>query len=87
MFPIIFGFVAALAFEALAYATYGNAALTDYAWVNMVAWGLIGSGIAVYALTRPTPAWLSRLGRQIHALVDAQFKVNSHRTPFAGFHR
>ena len=87
MFPIIFGFAAALAFEALSYATYGNAALTDYAWVNMVAWGLIGSGIAVYALTRPIPAWLSRLGRQIHALVHSQFKISSNQTPFAGFHR
>ncbi len=45
MFPIIFGFAAALAFEALAFATYGNAALTDYAWVNMVAWGLIAAAL------------------------------------------
>jgi hypothetical protein len=87
MFPIIFGFAAALAFEVLAYATYGNAALTDYAWVNMVAWGLIAGGIAVYALNRPMPAWLSRLTGQIHALVDAQFKVSPHQTPLAGFHR
>jgi hypothetical protein len=87
MFPIIFGFAAALAFEVLAYATYGHAALTDYAWVDMVAWGLIASGIAVYALNRPMPAWLSRLTGQIHALVDAQLKVSPHQTPFAGFHR
>ncbi len=33
------------------------------------------------------PAWLSRLTGQIHALVDAQFKVSPQQTPFAGFHR
>jgi hypothetical protein len=87
MFPIIFGFVAALAFEALAYATYGSAALTDYAWVSMVAWGLIGSGIAVYALTQPMPTWLSRLGGRARALMDTQIKLIPHQTPLAGFRR
>jgi hypothetical protein len=68
MFPIIFGFVAALAFNALAYATYGSAALTEYTWVSMVSWGLVAGGIAVYALTRPIPAWLCRLGSRASAL-------------------
>lgn len=72
MFPIAFGFFAALAFDALAYATYGSAALTDYTWVSMVSWGLIGGGIAVYALTRPMPAWLCRLGSRVNALVHAR---------------
>ncbi len=69
MFPIAFGFAAALAFDALAYATYGSAALTDYAWVSMVSWGLIAGGIAVYALTRPMPAWLCRFGSRARVLV------------------
>lgn len=72
MFPIIFGFAAALAFDTLAYATYGSAALTDYAWVSMVSWGLMAGGIAVYALTRPLPAWLCRLGSRAHTLLQAR---------------
>jgi hypothetical protein len=60
MFPIMFGIATALAFDALAYATYGAAALTDYAWVEMVFWGLIGGGFAVYALTHPLPVGLCR---------------------------
>jgi hypothetical protein len=72
MFPIAFGFAAALAFDALAYATYGSAALTDYTWVSMVSWGLVAGGIAVYALTRPMPAWLCRLGSRASALVRAR---------------
>jgi predicted metal-dependent HD superfamily phosphohydrolase len=83
MFPIILGFVVALAFEAVAYATYGSAALTDYAWVSMVAWGLIGSGVIVYAITQPMPAWLRRL----RALVDARLRVIPTLTSFAGFRR
>jgi hypothetical protein len=66
MFPIIFGFVAALAFNAVAVATYGTVALSDYAWVDMVSWGLIVGGAAVYFLTRPTPAWLCRLASAAH---------------------
>jgi hypothetical protein len=61
MFPIIFGFAAALAFNAVAVATYGTVALSDSAWVDMVSWGLIAGGAAVYVITRPTPAWLCRL--------------------------
>lgn len=61
MFPIIFGFAAALAFNAVAVATYGTVALSDYAWVDMVSWALIAGGAAVYILTPPTPAWLCRL--------------------------
>ena len=71
MFPIAFGFVAALAFNALAYATYGSPALTDYTWVSMVSWGLIAGGIAVYALTRPMPGWLNRLGSRASTLLHA----------------
>jgi hypothetical protein len=72
MFPIIFGFAAALVFDALAFATYGSAALTDYAWVGMVSWGLIAGGIAVYAITRPVPAWLCRLRSRARALLQAR---------------
>ena len=39
----------------------------------MVAWGLIGSGVIVYAITQPTPAWLSRLSGRVRGLVNAQF--------------
>jgi len=68
MFPIAFGFVAAAAFNAFAYAIYGSAALTEYSWVSMVSWGLIAGGLAVYALTRPMPAWACRLGCRASAL-------------------
>jgi hypothetical protein len=60
MFPILFGIATALAFDALAYATYGAVALADYAWVDMISWGLVGAGFAIYALTRPLPAGLCR---------------------------
>lgn len=60
MFPIVFGIATALAFDALAYATYGPTALTDSAWVQMVSWELVGGGLAVYALTRPLPVGLCR---------------------------
>jgi len=72
MFPIILGFVVALAFEAVAYATYGSVALTDYAWVGMVAWGLIGAGVIVYAVRQPVPAWLCRLGGRLLTLMHLQ---------------
>jgi predicted metal-dependent HD superfamily phosphohydrolase len=75
MFPIIFGFAAALAFDTLAYATYGHAALTDYAWVSMVSWALIGGGIAVYTLTRPIPTWLARLGCRARALLQTRLAI------------
>jgi hypothetical protein len=70
MFPIILGFVVALAFEAVAFATYGSVALTDYAWVGMVAWGLIGAGVIVYAVRQPVPAWLRGLGGRLRTLVE-----------------
>jgi hypothetical protein len=72
MFPIIFGFAAALTFDALAFATYGSVALTDYAWVDMVSWGLVAGGVAVYSLTRPMPAWLCRLGSNTRVLLQAR---------------
>ena len=87
MFPIVFGFVAALAFEAVAFAMYGSAALTDYAWVSMVAWGLIGSGVIVYAITQPTPAWLSRLSGRVRGLVNAQFGSTPTLDQYAGSRR
>ena len=71
MFPIILGFVFALAFEAVAYTTYGSAALIDYAWVSMVAWGLFGAGVIVYAVRQPVPVWLRGLGGRLRTLVDA----------------
>jgi hypothetical protein len=77
MFPIAFGFVTALAFNVLAYATYGSAALTDYTWVSMVSWGLVAGGVAVYALTRPMPAWLCRLGSQANALAHARLGLGN----------
>jgi hypothetical protein len=76
MFPIMFGFAAALAFDALAYATYGSAALTDYAWVNLVSWGLMGGGIVVYALNRPAPAWLKRLAGRARDLLQARMELS-----------
>ncbi len=72
MFPIAFGFTAAIAFNVVAHATYGSAALTDYTWVSMVSWGLIAGGGAVYALTRPLPAWMCRLGSRVSALIYAR---------------
>lgn len=72
MFPLIFGLAAALAFDALAYATYGSAALTDYAWVAMVSWGLIAGGIAVNVLTGPMPAWLCHLWSERRTLLGTR---------------
>ena len=79
MFPIAFGFVAALAFNALAYAIYGSAALTEYSWVSMVSWGLIAGGVAVYALTRPIPAWACQLGCRAGTLIHDRLALG--RTP------
>ena len=72
MFPIIFGFAAALA-----YATYGSVSLTDYGWVSMVSRGLIAGGIAVYALTHAMPAWLRRLGSRVSVLLDARLGLGN----------
>jgi hypothetical protein len=72
MFPIILGFVVALAFQAVAYAIYGSAALTDYAWVSMVAWGLVGAGVIVYAVRQPVPVWLRGLVGRLRTLVHPQ---------------
>ncbi len=75
MFPIIFGFATALAFDALAYATYGSAALTDYAWVGMVSWGLMGGGIVVFVLNRPAPGWLQDLTGRARASILARLEL------------
>jgi hypothetical protein len=87
MFPIILGFVVALTFEAVAYATYGSVALTDYAWVGMVAWGLIGAGVIVYAVRQPVPAWLCRLGGRLLTLVQPQSRPCSSLDSMTGARR
>lgn len=61
MIPLILGFVSASLFLGLSMAIYGTGVLAESPWVLQVLFGLIGSGLVVYAINRPTPAWLCRL--------------------------
>ena len=61
MIPLILGFGSAALFMGLSMSVYGTGVLMESAWVALVFYGLIASGLAVYAINRPMPAWLCRL--------------------------
>lgn len=61
MIPIIIALSSAVLFLGLSILTYGAGVLAESAWVALVFWGLIGAGVAVYLLGRPTPDWISSL--------------------------
>jgi hypothetical protein len=69
MFPILVGFGSALLFALLAYVTYGLDGLTGYAWVGLVFWALVGSGLLVFLINRGVPCKLcGRLKARMHPL-------------------
>ncbi len=70
MIPLILGFGSAALFLALSVWVYGLNVLAENAWVALVFWGLIGSGLVVFAISRPKPAWLCRLHERIHLADD-----------------
>jgi hypothetical protein len=61
MVPLIIALSSAALFLGLSILTYGVGVLAESAWVALVFWGLIGAGLVVYLLGRPTPDWISRL--------------------------
>jgi hypothetical protein len=65
MIALILGFGSAALFLGLSMVVYGVDALAQSAWVALVFSGLIGSGLAVYAISRPMPAWLCHLVERI----------------------
>jgi hypothetical protein len=68
MFPILIGFGSALLFGIFAYGTYGVDGVTQYGWVSMVFWGLVGSSLLVFVINRKAVCWLCRLGEQFQPL-------------------
>jgi hypothetical protein len=69
MIPLILGFGSAALFLGLSMLVYGAGALMESAWVALVFFGLIASGLVVQAIIRP-PAWLCRLQRRVKAVDD-----------------
>jgi hypothetical protein len=65
MIPLILGFGSAALFLALSMWVYGLNVLAENAWAALVFWGLVGSGVAVFAIAMPKPAWLCRLHERI----------------------
>jgi hypothetical protein len=61
MFPILVGFGSALLFGLFAYGLYGPEGVTAYAWVGMVFWALIVSGLLVFLVNRRLPCWVCRM--------------------------
>lgn len=61
MIPLILGFGSATLFLGLSMSVYGTGVLIDSTWAAIVFFGLIASGVTVYAINRPLPAWLCRL--------------------------
>lgn len=70
MIPLILGFGSAALFLGLSTSVYGAGVLMESAWVTLVFFGLIASGLAVYAINRPLPAWLCRLLERFKATSD-----------------
>jgi len=68
MFPILVGFGSALLFGLFAYGLYGPEGVTGYAWVAMVFWALIVSGLMVFLINRRPPCWLCRLKEKLRAV-------------------
>ncbi|QVL49585.1 MAG: hypothetical protein KFB96_03510 [Thiocapsa sp.] len=52
MMPLLLSLITAVLFLILAGATYGAEALLTNAWIPMVFWGLLGSGVTVYILSK-----------------------------------
>lgn len=76
MVPLILGFGSAVLFLGLSMSVYGAGVLMQSAWVAWVFFGLIASGLAVYGISRPMPAWLCRLLEVAKPKGDA-WKVNA----------
>jgi len=70
MIPLILSFGSAALFLVLSIWTYGPSVLAENAWVALVFWGLVGSGLAVYAVSHPKPAWLCRLNGRFNLADD-----------------
>jgi len=61
MIPLIIALTTAALFLGLSILIYGADVLAENAWVALVFWGLIGSGLTLYLINRPTPRWMQRL--------------------------
>ena len=70
MIPLIFGIGSAALFLGLSMSMYGAGALIESTWVALVFFGLIASGLTVYAINRPLPAWLCRLQERVKLADD-----------------
>ena len=68
MFPILLGFGSALLFGVFAYGLYGLEGITGYAWVAMVFWALIVSGLLVFLINRRLPCWVCRLKGKVEPI-------------------
>ena len=66
MFPILVGFGSALLFGLFAFGTYGPEGVAGYAWISMVFFALVFSGLLVFLVNRGLPCWLCRLTDRIH---------------------
>ena len=65
MFPLLVGFGSALLFAIFAFATYGLDGVMEYAWIGMVFWALIASGLLVFVVNLKMPCLLCRLSERV----------------------
>jgi len=72
MAPLILSFITAGLFLALSLYTYGANAMAENPWVALVFWGMLGAGVAVFAISRPMPAWLCQARERLAALFGAE---------------
>lgn len=68
MFPILLGFGSAVLFGLFAYGLYGLDGVTGYAWIAMVFWALIVSGLMVFLINRRPPCWVCRMKERLRAV-------------------
>ena len=67
MFPILVGFGSALLFGLFAFGIYGPEGVTTYAWIGVVFWALIVSGLLVFFVNRGLPCWICRLTARVRS--------------------
>ena len=70
MIPLILSVGSAALFLGLSMSVYGADVLAQSAWVSLVFFGLIASGLVVYLISRPMPAWLCRLRERLGSVGD-----------------
>jgi hypothetical protein len=63
MLPILLGLILAMLFGLMSFAVYGLEGLTEYAWIDIVFWSLILTGVAISLINEMGPCLTCRIHR------------------------